>query len=252
MVPVVTFFPVGKGNMTLVQFSNGINMLVDCNWSDAEPSPAEYLRSKIRTLDFIVVTHPHQDHITGLEDVCRYFKPKYLWHNGRYFKPDPIYDDWTFYEDLRSGKYAYCTPTSVRAGQTATIGQTKLHILGPKTPHLEGTSEDENNNSIILKIVDGMSSIVLTGDTQEEQWEATDLSAFRDTSAFLASHHGRESGFSERAIRIMQPQLVIISDGECCETDVTHKYENVALVKTTRNGTVVLRPQVPVASPIAF
>ncbi len=252
MLPVVTFFAVGKGNMVLVQFSNGINMLVDCNSVESWPSPLKYLRSKVRRLDFVLITHPHQDHLTGLEEICTYFRPKYLWHNGRYFKPDPIYDDWIFYEKLRSGGYSYCTPTRVQAGQTATIGTTKLHILGPKTPHLNGTSEDENNNSIILKITDGLSNIVLTGDTENAQWEATDLVALRGTSAFLASHHGRESGFSERVMRIMQPQLVIISDGECCDTDATHKYEKFALVKTTRNGSVVLQPQAQVAAAVGF
>jgi ribonuclease BN (tRNA processing enzyme) len=125
----------GKGNMVLVQFSNGINMLVDCNSVEGRPSPLEYLRSKIRTLDFVLITHPHQDHLTGLQEICTYFRPKYLWHNGRYFKPDPVYDDWTFYEKLRGGGYSYCTSTRVQAGQTATIGTTRLHILGPTTPH---------------------------------------------------------------------------------------------------------------------
>jgi competence protein ComEC len=234
--------------MALVQFSNGINMLVDCNSVEGWPSPLEYLRSKIRTLDFVVITHPHQDHLTGLQEICVYFRPKYLWHNGRYFKPDPVYDDWTFYERLRDGRYSYCTPTQVEAGQTATIGTSKLRILGPRKPHLEGTSEDENNNSILLKITDGPASIVPTGDTEDAQWEATDLAELRGTTAFLASHHGRESGFSERVMRVMRPQIVIISDGESGDTDAMQRYEKFAMVKTTRKGSVVVQPQAQVAA----
>ena len=130
MVPVFTFFAVGKGNRLLAQFSNGINMLVDCDYAEGWPSALKYLRSKIRTLDFVLITHPHQNHQTGLEEICTYFRPKYLWHNGRYFKPNSVYDDWTFYEKLRGGSYGYCKPTEVRTGQTATIGTTKLQILG--------------------------------------------------------------------------------------------------------------------------
>jgi len=106
---------------------------------------------------------------------------------------DPVYDDWTFYETLRGGGYACCTPTQVRAGQTATIGTTKLQVLGPKTPHLEGTSEDENNNSILLKITDGASNIVLTGDTENAQWDSTD-----DTLLHF---------FSGQALSAAQPML---------------------------------------------
>jgi competence protein ComEC len=251
VIPVVTFFAVGKGNMTLLQFPNGINMLVDCNAVEGRARPFEYLRSKIRTLDFVVITHPHQDHITGLRDVCKYFQPKYLWHNGRYFKPDPVYDDWLFYEDLRGGKYSYCKPVCVHESQTATIGRTKLVVLGPKVPHLAGTGEDENNNSIVLKITDGLSSIVLTGDSQIEQWDVTELRALRGTGVFLASHHGRENGFSERVLRTVQAQLIVISDGECCDTDVTSKYQEFAPVRTTRNGSIVLQPQVQAAVPVA-
>jgi competence protein ComEC len=84
---------------------------------------------------------------------------------------------------------------------------------------------------------------VLTGDSENAQWGATDLPVLRGTTAFLASHHGRESGFSERVMRAMQPQLVVISDGECCDTDATPKYEKLALVRTTRNGSIVIQPQ---------
>jgi competence protein ComEC len=251
MIPVFTFFAVDKGNMTLVQFSNGINMLIDCRCSPLRPSPLEYLKPKVKTLDFVVITHPHQDHLTGLKDICQHYRPKFLWHNGRYFRPDPIYEDWSYYEALRNGQHSYCTPTAVRAGQTASIGQAKLHILGPKIPYLEGTSEDENNNSLMLKITVGSSSIVLTGDTQGEQWDTIDGNGLVGTTALLASHHGRESGFSERALRIIQPQLVIISDGESCDTDVTHDYAKFSLVKTTRNGSLVIQPQPSVAATFA-
>ena len=68
-MPIFTFFAVDKGNMTLIQFSNGINMMVDCRCSAERLSPGEYLREKIQKLDIVVVTHPHQDHLTGFQDV---------------------------------------------------------------------------------------------------------------------------------------------------------------------------------------
>lgn len=243
MIPTFTYFAVDKGNMTLVQFTNGINMLVDCRASANRAAPLEYLKTKIKTLDFVVITHPHQDHMTGLKDVCEYFRPKHLWHNGRYFKPDPVYDDWSYYEDLRNGKLSYCTPVAVRAGQSASIGNTRLFIVAPRIPFLEGTPDDENNNGIILKVsVDSM-GFVLTGDTQEEQWNTIGLDLLGKTKTFLASHHGRESGFSEKALKAMQPEIIIISDGEPNENDATEKYQDFAVVKTTRERNVVVQPK---------
>jgi competence protein ComEC len=240
MIPVFTFFAVDKGNMTLIQFGNGINMMVDCRPSAEQRSPLAYLRGKVSKLDIIVITHPHQDHITGLQETCEFFKPKHFWHCGRYFKPDPVFDDWSFYEKMRNGQVSDCTPRAVHAGQTINIGDSQLRILAPTLPFLEGTVDDENNNGIILSVITDKSKLVLTGDTQEEQWDTLDHKQLEGTSILLASHHGRESGFSERILKIMRPQRIIISDGIPCDTDATAKYEKFAPVSTTRNNNVVV------------
>ncbi len=248
MIPTYTFFAVDKGNMTLVQFPNGVNMLVDCRRSENWPTPLEHLKSKISKLDMVVITHPHQDHLTGLQELCEWFKPSILWHNGRYFKPYPVYEDWSYYERLRTGKISYCRPTQVQRGHRFTVGNSSIYVAGPTVPNVQDTEDDENNNSIILAITTGNAKVVLTGDTEEEQWVATDLapvgdvSALANASVFLASHHGREDGFSKRALDVIKPQRIVISDGEPGETDATAKYEKVAPVSTTRKGSVVVRP----------
>ena len=248
MMPTFTFFAVDKGHMALIQFANGINMLIDCRSAANRPSPLEYLQTKIRSLNFVVITHPHQDHLTGLKDVCERFRPQYLWHNGRYFRPDPIYEDWSYYEQLRTGKLSYCTPVAVRSGQTATIGHSKIYLAAPTIPNLEGTADDENNNGIILAIVTGNAKIVLTGDTEKDQWSAIDLTPLANASVFLASHHGREDGFSAPAMAVIKPHHIIISDGERAETDATEKYRKIAPVSTTREHSILLRPTQPVAA----
>lgn len=243
MIPTYTFFAVGKGHMTLIQFSSGFNMLVDCRRSSEWPSPLEHLKSKILTLDLVVITHPHQDHLTGIQEVCEWFRPRSLWHNGRYFKPDPVYDDWSYYERLRNGKISFCTPVRVQQGHRMTVGDSTVYVTGPTVPNLEGTPEDENNNGIILAITTGKAKVVLTGDTEEEQWEAINLATLAAASVLLASHHGREDGFCQRALDVIKPQRIVISDGEPAETDATAKYERVAPVSTTRRGSVVVRHQ---------
>jgi beta-lactamase superfamily II metal-dependent hydrolase len=240
MMPVFTFFAVDKGNMALIQFSNGINMMVDCRSSVERPSPLELLRQRIKKLDIVVVTHPHQDHITGFQEVCEFFQPKLLWHCGRYFKPDPIFDDWTFYERVRTAQLSYCSPMAVHAGQIVKIGDSQITILAPVLPFVEGTCDDVNNNGIVLSVVTGKSKLIITGDTQEEQWDALDSRQLEGTSIFLASHHGRESGYSQRILNTMRPQRIIISDGVPCDTDATAKYERIAPVSTTRNNNVVV------------
>ena len=239
-MPAFTFFAVDKGNMTLIQFSNGINLMVDCRCSAERPSPLEYLRAKVDKLDIVVISHPHQDHLTGLQEVCEFFKPKHFWHCGKYFRPDPIFDDWSFYEKARKGELAWCTPMAVHAGQIVKIGDSQITIVAPAQPFIEGTVDDVNNNGIILSVVTGKSKVIITGDTQEEQWEILDPKLLQTVSILLASHHGRESGFSEKALKVMQPQRIIISDGIPCDTDATAKYQRIAPVSTTRQNNVVV------------
>ncbi len=241
MTPTYTIFAVGKGHMILVQFSNGVNMLVDCRRSGNWPSPLAHLKSKIQTLDVVVITHPHQDHLTGLQEVCEWYRPRQIWHNGRYFRPDPVYDDWSYYERLRNGKISFCTPVRVQEGYTTTIGDSQIYVAGPTTPNLQGTADDENNNGIILAIATSNSKVVLTGDTEMEQWNAINLTPLANASVFLASHHGREDGYCKRALDVIEPQRIIISDGKPAATDATAKYDRVAPVSTTRNGSVVVR-----------
>ena len=228
--------------MALIEFSNGVNMLMDCRSSSNRPSPIQYLKERINKLDFIIISHPHQDHLTGLKDVCEHFRPSYFWHNGRYFKPDPIYEDWSYYEKLRKGEMGYCTPVQVHRGQTATIGDSKISVAGPETPYLGDTFDDENNNSIMLVVTTGRSRVVLTGDTEKEQWAACNLTVLANASVFLASHHGREDGYSEEALSTINPQHIIISDGTPGEIDATERYRQIAPVSTTRKNTIVLRP----------
>jgi beta-lactamase superfamily II metal-dependent hydrolase len=239
-MPKFTFFAVEKGNSTLVEFDNGINMLVDCRETSSRPTPIEYLSARIKKLDILVVTHPHQDHICGLAELSDFYRPKHLWHCGRYFRPQPVFDDWSYYEKMRTGGFPYCTPKEVHAGVTCQIGSAEVRVLGPTKPFLEGTPEDVNNNGIILSVTAGNPKVVLTGDTQEEQWKAVDLRSMRGASVFLASHHGRESGFCDWVMNTIKPQRIIISDGEPCDTDATAKYGEFAPVSTTREHSIVV------------
>src|SRR5260370_30511102 len=229
-MPIFTFFAVDKGNMTLIQFSNGINMMVDCRRSGERVSPLQYLREKIQKLDMLVVTHPHQDRLTGFQEVCEFFQPKLLWHCGRYFKPDPIFDDWTFYEKAGDGQLSYCKPMAVHAGQIVKIGDSQITILAPVLPFLEGTCDDVNNNGIVFSVVTGKSKLIITGDTQEEQWDAFDAKQLEGTSIFLASHHGRQSGYSQRILKIMRPQRFIISKGMPAVSDPTTQHRLISPV----------------------
>ena len=116
-----------------------------------------------------------------------------------------------------------------------------MHVAAPTVPAVSGTADDENNNGIVLAVTTGKAKVVLTGDTEKEQWGAMDLTPLAKASVFLASHHGREDGFSKPVLDVVKPQRIVISDGDPAETDATAQYERYAPVSTTRKHSVVIR-----------
>src|SRR5262245_48944900 len=113
-------------------------MLLDCRRCAERLSPLQYLQQKIQKLDIVAISHPHQDHLTGLQEICEFYRPKHLWHCGRYFKPDPVFDDWLFYERMRKGELECCAPMTLRANQKIKIGDSDMEVLAPREPFLEG------------------------------------------------------------------------------------------------------------------
>ena len=71
---VASFIDVGQGDSELLQLPNGQNMLIDAGIPEAGPTVVSYLKSLgIQKIDYIVATHPHADHIGGMELVVKSF-----------------------------------------------------------------------------------------------------------------------------------------------------------------------------------
>jgi len=176
MIPTYTFFAVDKGNMTLIQFPNGVSMVVDCRRSETRPSPLEYLKQKgLQRLDFLVITHPHRDHLSGIEEMCEALKPSTSGTNGRCFKPDPVYDDWLYYEKLRNGS---SRTANLRACERARRPPSATPSSWcPHRAHRISKARrmTRTTTGIILSVTAEKSKVVLTGDTQHEQWDGVDL-----------------------------------------------------------------------------
>ena len=72
-VMIVHYIDVGQGDSILIQV-NGINMLIDAGPADNADNLISYLKKqKIRKLDYVIATHPHEDHIGGMSSVIRKF-----------------------------------------------------------------------------------------------------------------------------------------------------------------------------------
>lgn len=238
------FYKVGDGHCTFIEFPNGTNALVDIKITDDDNSLDNIIdrfrKTGLSKIDRLILTHPHQDHITGLTELVNNFEIDKFIYSPVEFKPDPIYEDWETYEDMKSG--INCNkPIEVMNGWYAEIGDIRIDYLAPDKIFLENWPDEVNNNGLVLSIKCGGHKIIIAGDTEEDGWEFINDSDIKNTTLLLASHHGNKSGFNQKKMKLMNPAFVVISAGPKTEYDADTRYKNIVRKKvyTTRQKKIV-------------
>ena len=235
------FFKIGNGHCTYVEFPNGARAFIDLNRKGANEGddPLTIVwNAGIRRIDHLFITHPHRDHITGIRALSRSFTIANFYYSGVLFRPNPVYDDWETYEQL---KRTIPNRYQVGFGWNTTEGDVGIDYLAPPPNLLNGTSDDVNNNSLLLRFTYGATRILICGDTGEDAWQRIADADIRDLDLLLASHHGNDSGYYQPKVALMNPKYVVISAGPGTPYDADQKYRRYARlgVRTTRTERVV-------------
>ena len=112
-----------------------------------------------RSLDVVVLTHGHADHITGLLDVLRRYDVEHIVEREAEYAT-PAYVSWR-----RAIENEATTATQAQAGHIINLGDgATIEVLHPSETLMAGTDSDLNNASIVLRVVYGDVSFLLTGD----------------------------------------------------------------------------------------
>jgi competence protein ComEC len=207
----ISFLDVGEGDAILIQ-KGSQQVLVD-----GGPSPQELsvgLGDKMpfwdRTIELVVLTHPHADHITGLVEVLhRYKVEQVLYPNLDY--ESPIYEEW-----LRLIKEKDIEYTLAQVGQEINLGdEITMKVLNPQTPLLTGTESDIDNNSIVLRLSLGRASFLLTADIMwEAEFELINQRADLASTVLKVAHHGSETSTTTEFLAAANSVVAVISVGE--------------------------------------
>jgi competence protein ComEC len=206
----VTFLDVGEGDAILVEKGNQQVLI------DGGPSPQAInlaLGSRMpfwdRTIEMVILTHPHHDHLAGLTEVLRHY------HVERVLYPDsdyqsPLYDEWLALVEAEGVESLVGC-----AGQRIDIGDgVVLDVLGPPEPLFSGTASDVDNNGIVLKLSDGEMSFLLTADIMwEAERELIVSRADLDCTVLKVAHHGSDTSTSPEFLSVASPQLAVICTG---------------------------------------
>lgn len=214
----VTAINVGQGDCFFLQTPRGINVLID-GGGDLDLGQVSrrdigaervvpYLRHRrVEKLDYVILSHPHDDHLAGLLAVLEDFEVGLVLDNGDQH-PSPTYDR---YLDLLVEKgIPYRT---LRAGDSLRLGDgVVLKVLYPQVlrPHLPSA---QNNNSLLIKVEFGGVRMLFTGDLEAPVLYdlAHDPSLDLQAQWLKVPHHGSRTSLAEDFYEAVDPIWAVIS-----------------------------------------
>jgi competence protein ComEC len=227
-VLTIDVLDVGQGDAILLR-SAGRAVLYD--GGDGRTELVPLLRALgVDSLSLVVASHNHADHIGGLIDVIREYRPRLVLENGL---PHTTRSYERFLDAVREAGSQLLEPTARRIG----FGNAALHVLPP--PGRSGW--DQNDNSVGLLVEAGAFRASLLGDSEHRQqawWLETMPAAFPRVQLHKASHHGSRNGDTAAMIARLAPEIVVI--GLAADNGYGHPHPE-ALAHYERAGATVYR-----------
>jgi len=231
----IDFLDVGQGDAVLIKTPGGQNVLIDGGPDKTVVKRlAENLPWWDKQIDLMVLTHPHDDHVTGLIEVLKRYRVKRILYTGVTHNA-PNYLTW-----LKTVQAKKAPLTIIDKTQTITLGEkVKMEILYPDQSLLNKTLSDLNDSSIVIKLVYGQNKFLLTGDAGLEV-EKMLLAGGADLTAEVlkVGHHGSEYSSSQEFLDKIKPGVAVIPVGK--DNDFGHP--NLRIIKRLeRSGARIYR-----------
>ncbi|QGG46335.1 stalk domain-containing protein [Heliorestis convoluta] len=263
----VHFIDVGQGDSIFVISPNGATMLIDAGTQTAGQKIVSYLKKAgITSIDKVVATHPHADHIGGMQAIFDNFKVKKVYDSG-FPHTSQTYENFLITVDEKNIPFEIAH----RGNKINLDPDLDIMILHPGT-----TMGDANNNSIVLKVTYGQVSYLFTGDAEKEAEEMMleYVGSQLNSTVLKVGHHGSSTSTTKLFLDAVKPKVAVIQVGEGNSyghptNEVLNRLYN-ASVNVFRNdihGTVVIstdgqtysvktekqitQPVLPVQAPIA-
>ena len=233
----IHFINVGQADSILIQQGSKL-MLIDAgNNGDGKLVKNYLLELGVKTLDYVIGTHPHEDHIGGLDYIINNFKI------GKIYLPKATSTTKAFSDVIVAIKNNGMKIAEPKPGETFNLGTSKCTILAPNSSKYE----DLNNYSVVVKFEFGSNSFLLTGDAEDISESEMLANGFNVKADLLKiGHHGSRSSTTDAFLYKVNPKYAIIS----CEAgnDYGHphkatmdklKNKNVPVYRTDELGTII-------------
>lgn len=225
----IYFIDVGQADSILIT-NNNHNMLIDAGNNGDGKKLVNYFKSlNINSFDYVVATHPHEDHIGGMDDIIRNFDIK------NYYMPEKLSTSKTFEDVLDALTEKNMQYTVPKKDEILTLDDAKLNVI-----YVGDEANDANDSSIVLKLTYGNNSALFTGDASKRV-EKKILDYDIKSDILKVGHHGSSYSTLNEFLNKVNPKYAVIEVGI---NNIYNHPTNSTLEKLNKNGIKIYRTDI--------
>ena len=236
----IEFIDVGQGDSELIIFPNGKSMLIDTGEYYAFSSVSAALkRENIVSLDALIETHPHSDHMGGMSKIIEEFKPKTL------YMPDVKSEEAAYLGLLEAINESKTNVVFISAGSEISLDDAvSVKVLSPALSEYE----NENDYSAVIRTEFLNTSFLFMGDAENAvEEELLKSGQTLKSSVIKLGHHGSETSSSKEFLSEVSPKYAVISCGK--NNDYGHPHKStlnildelkIKYFRTDEDGSIIM------------
>jgi len=234
----ITFIKVGHGDAIFIEFPNKTNMLLDAG---KEGKVSQHIlplleRRNIEKIDYLVISHNHKDHIGGCSIILKNYKVGQIWKNGE------VFDSKYYRRCEKAARKRDISQKILNLDEEIRVGDVLIHVLNTGID-----SDEENDNSIVLKLKYGDFTALFTGDIEKDVSRRLyrEYGPYLKSKVYKVSHHGTKKIYKP-FVKMVDPDYSFICGSD---QDYSRSVEKRELLEelgsevysTSRNGNIVVK-----------
>lgn len=203
----VYYLDVGQSDCTIVVCDDEILMIDTGTLNQAYTIRTNLYMLEIDTIDYMLITHPHDDHMGSAMEIMEHYKVLNILMPS--LSVENNVTSLTYTNLLNTIAEKNVNPISVGCDDSFMLGSAKVEILAPIKQ-----DDNINNMSVVTKITYGETSFLFPGDAEadvEKQMLRNNLDVSADV--LKLGHHGSNTSSSDEFISRVNPDCVIVSSG---------------------------------------